>query len=286
MNITKDTKKAWCIEFDGLAEMVEFIRDTPRNKAASNSADREGCSMEWDLKTDMPAALDMAARGGLWAEGIDKMAEGIAAAAEQRQGLGYELQHDVAGFAVDVPAYLAGAPDCMMVMDGQAESSSAPIITIGIASLSASTDAYAAANRGIAAMSLVDVLEEAGYRCEVKVIWDNKSSYGDERSCTTVLIKRAGESWQPGPCSFMMAHPAARRRLGFAVFERGNDASAKVTNAGYGSGVETQWEQHGCDIIFEYMQGNSGYATLSQALATAEGKANKAGYEVKLTATD
>jgi hypothetical protein len=287
MKVLTDTKKLWHVEFDGLADMVSFIKNTEQHPDAERSSERETSSASWDLNTDMPRSLEIAEAGGNWAEGIDKMAEGVAQAAEQRQGIGQEMVHSVQGFAVDVPAYLAGDPDNMWTMDGQAESSSAPVITIGIASLNSTTSAAAAANRGIAAMSLVDVLEEAGHRCEVKIIWDNASAYGGNcRSCLSVLVKNAGEPWQPGPCSFMMAHPAARRRLGFAVNERGNAASAKITQNGYGHGRDTSWPEHGVDIGFDYMLGDNGYRTLTQALKTAERLACEAGFKVQLTATD
>jgi len=287
MKVLKDTKTLWTVEFDGLADMVSFIKNTKQHPEAGRSSEREPASESWDLNTDMMRSLEIAESGGNWAEGIDKMADGVAQAAEQRQGIGQEMAHSVQGFAVDVPTYLAGDPDNMWTMEGQATTAGAPIITIGIASLNSTTSAAAAANRGIAAMSLVDVLEEAGHRCEVKIVWDNKSTHGSvHRSCLSVLVKNAGEPWQPGPCSFMMAHPAARRRLGFAVNERGNDASAKVTQSGYGHGRDTVWPDHGVDIGFDYMLGDSGYGTLTRALATAEKLANKAGFKVKLTATD
>lgn len=273
-----DSKITGRHEYDSLSALVSYLDSTPDIKGAGQQARQSGATESWDLNTGWTRAHRMAAAGGGWQEGANKMRRGVAAAqAKHTMGAAPLFGNDVAGFAVDVPAYLAGQPDCMMTM-AETEVAQAPIVRIAVGTFSCGVSADAAMNRGIDMMCLVDALEGAGHRCEVDAYWDAQDD--GQHWQVRVRIKSAGEQWTPATAAFLSAHPAAFRRLGFSEMEKDPTRRQMTAGGGYGHGSEEGGEEY--DIPSPYMRSDGGFESIDGALRTMQTRAKNAGYEVTL----
>lgn len=273
-----DSKITGRHEYDSLSALMSYLDSTADAEGAGQESRQTSATESWDLNCGWTRARRMAVAGGGWQDGADKMRRGVAAAqAKHTMGAAPLFGTDVAGFAVDVPAYLAGQPDCMMTM-AETEVAQAPIVRIAVGTFSCGTSADAAMNRGIATMCLVDALEGAGHRCEVDAYWDSQDN--GKHWQVRVRIKSAGEQWTPATAAFLSAHPAAFRRLGFSEMEKDPTRRSMTAGGGYGTGSEQGCEEY--DIPSPYMRGDSGFGSIDSALYTMQTRAKDAGYEVTL----
>ena len=265
------------LEFKGMTEVARYLDTTPRIDGCGDFSIREQsdfeCPMTWD------AAIQLARTGGYWAEGADKMVQGVADAAALRENHAQPMLHnDVAGFMPDVPAYLAGVPDNMVAYaQGDMTTSQTPTITIGVGTFSWGVDSKSVMNRGIAILSLIDAVEAIGYRVQLDYVGDNKGSGGLKK--IRVVLKEASQHWNAGSVAFAIAHAGMLRRLTVGLLERDADDITR-TQAGYGIGDNGYLEEY--SLAFEYMTSNDGYETLEEALRSVESMAQDFGMEVNL----
>lgn len=266
------------LNFNSLTELARYLDSTERlpgsDDWSTRSQSAHECSFTWD------ESINLARNGGYWAEGATKLVQGVTDAAALRENYTKPMiSNDVAGFAPDVPAYLAGVPDCMMAYDdGDMTTAQMPTVSIGIGTFSHGVSADSVMNRGIAIMSLVDSIEAVGYRVQIDFVGDNTGKGGLKK--LRVVLKRPQDSWNPGAVAFATAHAAMLRRLTVATIERDPD-SVERTHCGYGRGDDGYIEEY--SMAFGYMTSNAGYSDLPSALRSVERIAADFGMEVKLT---
>ena len=266
------------LEFDSIREMARYLDGTARRKGAGNFSTRhqsqDECPMTWE------DAMTTARDGGYWAEGAEKMVQGVADAAALRENAPDPVvSNDVAGFMPDVPTYLAGQPDSMFAYQaGDMTTSQMPTVSIAIGTFSWAVDSHAVLNRGIAILSLIDAVEAIGYRVQLDYVGDNTGTGGLKK--IRCVLKRPQDHWNAGQVAFAVAHAAMLRRLTVACLERDPD-NIERTHGGYGMGDNGYIEEY--SLAFEYMTSNSGFETLPEALATVENMARDFGMEVSLT---
>ncbi len=271
--------KCFDLEFDSISEMAAYLDSTSRLRGAGEFSIREQsereCPMTWE------AAMECARNGGYWAEGAEKMVQGVADAAALRENYSQPvIEHDVAGFLPDVPAYLAGQPDCMMhYHEGDMTTAQLPTVSIGIGTFAFGVDSHCVVNRGVAVLSLVDAIEAVGYRCQVDYVGDSCEISGRGLKRIRVTLKRPQDHWNPGSIAFATAHAAMLRRLTVACLER-DPGTLPRTRRAYGKGDNGYIEDY--SIAFPYMVRNTGYETLPEALASVEHLARDFGLDVSL----
>ncbi len=266
------------LRFDSLAELYQWIEDTPQLPGSGNAACSNYAAPDWDLGVGFNGAMEIARNGGQWEQGATMLRKGMAQAANLReQSTAPAITYDVAGFMPDVPAYLAGVPENMMRLadDGQATAQT-PIVSVCVPNAAGAVDAGHIFNRGIAVCTLIDVLEAAGTRVEANVALGTVPELD-----ATVTIKRASDQWSPNAMAFGLGHPATIRRLGFAVRERHPDSLACTSNGGYGSGGVTNPDQYTVSFP-RLMNTRNTWDTVANALRTTEALAAKAGLTVTL----
>jgi len=272
-------RKPKALYFDSMVEMAKYIDATPREPDAGNVSEQTSRGSEW---TDMSYtdAMKLAHNGGYWKEGAERMVAGVADAAALRENFQQPvISNDVAGFAPDVPAYLAGVPDCMMAMqEGDMSTAQLPVVTIGVGTYASGVSSEAVFNRGVAILSLIDAVEAIGYRVQLDYVGDNCDGGNDNQIIRTTL-KRSQDTWNPGSVAFALANSAMLRRLEFALIER-DPATVKRSQFGYGRGDDGYLEEYG--LAFEYMRSNHGFRSLSESLRTVERMAADFGMDVKL----
>jgi hypothetical protein len=264
--------------FDSLSELVEWLESTPRADGAGKASEKTDYS-NWDHGCGYSGALEYA-RGKVWKDGQDAMVKGTAHATAMRKPAQVpQLGYDVAGFLPDVPAYLAGDPDHMLSVTDMADAqSSKPVVSIALSGFSAGCSDQAMTNRGVAFMSLVDALEDDGYRCEVYFASSIDNGPGRAAHLKT-CIKKAADHWNPATAAFALAHPAMFRRFWFAAMERFECVNG-ATNGGYGQCVLADPDQYTFSV--GYQVGDGAYRTLDGALREVQTMAQRKGFEVSL----
>lgn len=211
----------------------------------------------------LPEALKLA-RGG-WPEGLARVREMSDKLMGQfPKSQIHEWSHDLAGDIVDVGRYLMNDPECFIAFDG-------PMGTLGIVSIACNISVSAAVSketmfyRGAQIVSIVDLLETKGYRCEVQAILAGSSSdYRDSADPTTqisIMLKRPDMPLDMSRLAYALCHDSFFRRLGFHTWYRNGFRDIGGMSLGYPI-MKTSHEQS-CDI---YLPGvHSGHVSAESA---------------------
>jgi hypothetical protein len=171
--------------------------------------------------------------GGSWEEALRLAVDGwpvplldthvSVATLRERAGLGsavttLEPAWDVTGSEVDIGAYLAGVPECMVDAVPQQTSRRGRIVAFLVpACYSNKTPHTLIRNRGIALATLCSAIIAAGHSVE---IWSGfVGLIDDERISAVARVVSAGEPLDLGRLIFAVAHPLMLRRLWFAVWD-------------------------------------------------------------------
>jgi len=148
---------------------------------------------------------------------------------------------DVTGSEVDVAAYLAGVPECMIDWDPRALSAHGRVVTFLVPAGYPNTVPGAhVMNRGVALAALCSAIISAAHSVEV---WSGDAGFlprragvGRDRYVAVARVISAGEPLDVARLLFAMAHPAMLRRLWFGVWdsaEAGFAARTKSNNYGW-----------------------------------------------------
>lgn len=221
-----------------LHDVAQWLSSTPRvwhGRYSETNAPREG----WDLSAGMGGALRLARDG--WSAGARDIETG-----EVDSSLTELLKvkiMDVAGYVPDVARYCAGEPRHMM----SHKRNQAPIVHICISLwTSGGTTAETFIKYGQAMLTLIDQLENSGRRVELDVVFPTKPN-GGYTVCAGWKVKRAGDTLDQAAIAFSLAHPAALRRIGFAMLERA--PLAADDSGGYGHQCEfTEFMKNATDL--------------------------------------
>lgn len=187
--------------------------------------------------------------GGSWEEAVRLAVDGWSvplldthvsvAALRERAGLGdavttLEPAWDVTGSEVDIGAYLAGVPECMVDAVPRRTSRRGRIVTFLVPACYASKTPHdLVVNRGIALATLCSAIMAAGHSVE---IWSGfVGMVDDDRFHTVARVVSAGEPLDLGRLIFAVAHPLMLRRLWFAVWDAQHpDLAGWVRDEKYG----------------------------------------------------
>ncbi|TXH55764.1 MAG: hypothetical protein E6Q97_08100 [Desulfurellales bacterium] len=196
---------------DDLPDAIDFVDRTarlwPDDSSVTNTAERD-----WDFNSGWHGALKLARSG--WEQGIAKL-QFEAASVQQAAQLKMKVM-SYAGEYPDVARFCAGEP-AHMVMHRRV---SKPVINLIVnVCCSGSVKAASFAAYGAAVAALIDQLENEGHRVELDVVGVNGHS-GKGRSICGWKVKRAGDALDLNAVAFSIAHPAAFRRIMFAMLER------------------------------------------------------------------
>ncbi|GAA4030379.1 hypothetical protein GCM10022247_64330 [Allokutzneria multivorans] len=172
--------------------------------------------------------------GATWEEAVRLGRDGWAVALQEaditvgqlreRAGLGstitvLEPSWDVTGSEVDVGAYLAGVPECMVDAVPRQVSRRGKVITFVIPmSYSSKVRHECIVNRGLALATLCAAIIEAGHSVE---IWSGDAGLVNPgtRYRAMVRVISAGEPLDVGRLIFATAHPAMCRRLALGLWD-------------------------------------------------------------------
>lgn len=139
----------------------------------------------------------------------------------------------VTGSEVDVAAYLAGVPECMIDCEPRALSAHGRVVTFLVpATYSHSVPRAYVMNRGVALAALCSAIIGAAHSVEV---WSGYActmpGVGGRRYCGVARVISAGEPLDVARLMFAMAHPAMLRRLWFGVWDSAEQSIAESMSA-------------------------------------------------------
>lgn len=261
-------------QFDSLSAFLAHVESTPihdSNAGTMESSNSTGRGREWDMGVESVKRAASLADSG-WADGRDKLVSGLLDLREHASGHTDRPAWDTqaAGFFPNVPAYVAGSPECMWIRENTPDRPVVRLLVHG--SASANIPAQTMMNRGIAIASAVDDLESQGLSAEVTLVFTFDGTHRVD-----VVVKGAGQVLDPATMAFCLAHPAMFRRLAFRWVEGIKDASDSLAFS-YGTPTDLKAD----DIVdgetyFPCMLGQQyGFGSIEQAAETVREKINTA----------
>ncbi len=208
---------------DDLHDVFQHISNTQQTWGRSSTS--SGPSSSWDLNAGWQGALKMIESG--WTEGAVDFTNGLAVLPPNEAEPEYE--YDVAGYLPDVALYCAGDP-MHMRNDGHPEGRK-PVIHMVLNNwILAAISAKEQRNYGLAIAAMIQQIEATGRQCEVDLVFVGRG-YSPGTPVVGWKVKRAGDILDFAALAFSVAHPAAFRRIGFALLER---LGGKWSTSGYG----------------------------------------------------
>lgn len=209
------TRHVIAFEENGLASLTEWLDRTKPEWTTVQSIRESLKSKTWDLEAGYKGALKLAREG--WIEGMEGMEKALHAimpATSHDPRWGWSQ----IGTSVNVGRYLHGHPKSMRSRRKK-QMGSAPVLHIVVnTAASCAIRASQFANYGAAICGLIDRLETMGRRVHLDMV--NVGNFSGVRGAYGWNVKSASEHIDLAALSFTLAHPAAFRRLGFAMIER------------------------------------------------------------------
>ena len=199
---------------ESLPDMQHWLAQERKAWPYSSSTNNAATS-NWDLRTGYNGAVLLAQVG--WSEGAARLYEELSLNFPLSRERSAAWKHDVAGQLPDVPRFLSGMPDAML-HHGHAKGQQRTVHLVINVAASSACKAPNMANYGVAVVALIDALENDGQRVEVDVC--AAARLGVNVGCVGWKVKRADEPVDLAAVAFSVGHPAAFRRLMFAMWER------------------------------------------------------------------
>lgn len=221
---------------NGLPGVERHLRDNPGAWRYKGST--EARTEEWDLGLGYEGACRLAKEG--WSEGA-AMLDAKLGAVIPSGGRSSRWGYSQTGGSVNIGRYLTGHPKNMRSRTKR-QAGSAPVYHLVINTVcSALITATQMVNYGVALVGLIDRLENTGKRVHLDVVMVTKtycSEAPDTRLSVGWNVKRSSEQLDLAAVAFALAHPAAFRRLGFAMMER---SPKECESDGYGMCIDAHW---------------------------------------------
>ena len=231
----RGTRSIDLIRFDSMSEAVAFVCDESQRhaKASRSSTTKDSRSDQWDWKMGWDGALNAAKHG--WPEGARRMrkAEGAAKAAVP-PAKSKRIRPTKRGGRLNYTDYRMGKPR-MFRKRTNVKHLPAIHLIVNI-SASAGVTAEEFTTQGVTVLACAYMLQKAGYPVEVDIV--SRADRGLYSQEFYIPIKRPGMAFDEDAFAFWIAHPAALRRIGFAIMER---SVYLIGKDGYGSpGIPTE----------------------------------------------
>lgn len=272
------------LQFKSLASAAKYCED--HKSITGSSSTNNTPSQRWDLKTGYDGALSIMHTGGHWPEGAKSMKKAMVKQAPLVAVANVpQLGRTVAGGAVCVGAYLTGNPNAMYRRQPH-KAIQKPILKVGVNIVASSaTNASQLVNLGAAWLSVVKELEAQGYRCQLEAFWLGGTASLNSAPTRkkgwidfSIQLKAPDQAFNPVALAFMIAHPAAFRRIGFKLAETVKDWGPTV-NHSYGNSTWTTLTASETakryDLFTPTQHGNPETETPEGALRYVQGIVNK-----------
>lgn len=238
-----------------LEQMEKVIQVLPEHSKRSSRINDRG--YEWDFNVGFNGAMNLLREG--YKEGylkakpiIDKLVAKVLGLLEIT-----EVFYDVTGTEIDVAQCVQGVPECVQYTENrQLDSKGNQLITVTVnTAISASVSAQTIFDRGIKVLALTELLEHAGHKVKLKIVYAvNVSGKIIE---LYVTVKDFTERINKYKLAFILSHPAYYRRLYFALLESLPVSELKANGwldyYGYGMPIDLQNTDNLNEVYFPVM---------------------------------
>lgn len=207
--------------FNSVGAFDAFAGDVLANGGAWNKYSHHESSFGWDLNLGAKHARRLLTEG--WAEGANKVKQvSLTMAQGEADGLP-AFYNDVSGPIGFAQAALAGDPECYLQYDSAPLSR--PVVSLAVSITCANKlESGDFIRRGAVYLTIINALEAAGMRVELYALIGTYSGSPSDKEgrviFTAVRIKDADQDINLQALAYIIAHPAAFRRLGFAAIEK------------------------------------------------------------------
>ena len=217
--------------FPNINDLVSWCKKTPRRSTADKSSESRSDTSWYGTKT-LEEAYDklLHTDDELYKKMKEKSRE---IKIEKILGNTYSRNkpfNDVVGFQADVPVYLKGIPQNMINVKPVRRSQKIINICFNI-SVSCGITREEVEEAGIVYANVIDVLEKAGYRCNLYIL--SAVDYNSENSYCFVKVKTDREPFNMKKLCFMFGNVGYNRRIMFKWIESSN-MSEEPCNGAYG----------------------------------------------------
>jgi hypothetical protein len=201
--------------FQSWGDALQYARQTPKGRHTKSRWEGEG-RFDFTGTHSFEEAMTLAQDG--WLEGSTNLINLSEAITNKLCSYveRHNVVYDVEGVECDVATALSGEPEFMMRWEPRMEQGEGKlcrmVINIGV---SGSISKRSIMARGSVLVSLVQLLEYAGIRCEVTTF-----SGVDDAIGTWVRVKNADQPLDMPRLAFALAHPSFNRRVMFSVWEQ------------------------------------------------------------------
>jgi len=218
-------------KFESIDELLNYITTKPRKPGRNNSSNEEDYGF---YKTkNFNEAVELLRHGDdelfkkISNEKSKIKIETLLGNARNRQ----QYFNDVSGFMPNVANYMTGNPKNMINVRKNGISQKVVNIFLNIR-VPGGVSADEVIRIGSKYISIIDLLEKNGYRCNLYSGVANQNSAGTKHCVMMVRVKSDREPLNIRKLSFALAHPSMQRRIKFKWMEV-NDYDYDFTN-GYG----------------------------------------------------
>jgi len=214
MLIERISDKSHRIIGESLPDVMRYLDRTPREWNANYSREAKAAT-SWDMGLGYDGAVKLCATG--WRDGGRSMRL-VFDSLPHATGEAIETIYSPRKGHFSMGRYLEGNPACFR-QEITEEEEQAPIISLVVNNAShGGTNASSIHNYGAAIAAAIEALEIAGNAVSLTVL---NATLTDRRRCITGWkVKNAGESLDMAALAFSISHPAALRRITFALLER------------------------------------------------------------------
>lgn len=213
---------------ESLMDVAAWIRTSERHWPLDSSVSNKRKD-NWDLSAGFDGALRMCRDG--WSDGARDLSTLLHAADIKNDKRTVE-KWDIAGYEPDVARYLAGDPAHMRRRTRNPDVTRAPVVSIVYnITANANVTAKSLALMGSAMVAIVDQLETRGRRVDLCAAFCASLKTG-RRVVTGWRVKAPEDQMDLAAVAFSIAHPAAMRRIAFAMEER---SPREWSEPGYGA---------------------------------------------------
>ena len=224
-------KNSYLNKFDSIDELVNYVTTKKRKPGRGDSSDEEDYGF---YKTEnFKEAVELLKYGDeelykkISNEKSKIKIENLLGNARNRQ----QYYNDLSGFMPNVANYMTGNPRSMINIRKNGVSQKIINIFLNIR-VAAGVRADDVIKIGSKYLTIIDLLEKNGYRCNLYSGVANRNSSGDRHCVMMVRVKSDREPMNIKKLSFTLAHPSMQRRIKFRWMEV-NDYEYDFT-CGYG----------------------------------------------------
>lgn len=208
--------------FERPGHLMQHIESNPQTHENAQSEETGAHMRKWSGTDSIEHAKRLFIEG--WHEGVVEMqnvTEDIERTLLDRIPRP-EMRHDVTGAEVDITAYMAGEPECMLDWHTHPQNDLGIRIVVN-GTFSGGMDQRIIKSRGAAVVAFIHALQLLDIPAELWGYWavdTHTRKHGMRKHEVWCRISRPGYEVDIERVAFMLAHPSMLRRIMFALWER------------------------------------------------------------------